>query len=141
MLRAERFVTQKIALAAARLARGDREKLVLGNMDVKRDWGWAPEYVEAMWRMLQQAEPVDYVVATGKLSSLEEFAAAAFAAAGLDWREHVATDASLRRPTDLEGYAGDAARARRALAWSPRTVMPEVASKMVRALLEPPASR
>jgi GDPmannose 4,6-dehydratase len=136
VLRPERFVTQKIALAAARIARGGREKLVLGNMDVKRDWGWAPEYVDAMWRMLQQREPSDYVVATGKLSSLEEFAAAAFGAAGLDWRAHVTTDPSLRRPTDIEGYAGDASRAHQVLDWRARTAMPEVASAMVRAELD-----
>jgi len=136
-LRPERFVTQKIALAAVRIAAGDRGKLTLGNMDVKRDWGWAPEYVDAMWRMLQQPEPADFVIATGRLSTLEEFVAAAFGAAGLDWREHVATDPALRRPTDLQGYAGDAARAMRSLGWRPGTLMPEVAQAMVRSLLDP----
>jgi GDPmannose 4,6-dehydratase len=135
-LRPERFVTQKVALAAARIARGGGDRLVLGNMAVKRDWGWAPEYVDAMWRMLQQPEPADYVIATGRLSSLEEFVAAAFGAAGLDWREHVTTDPALRRPTDLAGYAGNAARAMSALAWEPRTLMPEVARAMVRALMD-----
>ncbi len=139
-LRPERFVTQKIALAAARIAAGDREKLALGNMGVKRDWGWAPEYVDAMWRMLQQPRPADYVIATGLLASLEEFVAAAFEEAGLDWREHVVTDPALRRPTDIEGYAGDCARAMGALDWKPGTRMPEVARAMVRALREPAAA-
>jgi GDPmannose 4,6-dehydratase len=131
-LRPERFVTRKIAVAAAQIAAGRRDKLVLGNMDVKRDWGWAPEYVEAMWRMLQQDAPRDYVIATGRLSSLEQFVDSAFAEAGLDWREHVETDAALKRPTDLQGFAGDAARAREGIAWQPRTVMPEIAARMVR---------
>ena len=138
-LRPERFVTRKVAAAVARIARGGKDRLLLGNMEVKRDWGWAPEYVDAMWRMLQQPEPADYVIATGRLSSLEEFVAAAFGAAGLDWREHVATDEALRRPTDPEGYAGNAARAVRALGWQPRTLMPDVARAMVRALLDAPA--
>jgi len=137
-LRPERFVTQKIALAAARIARGGRERLLLGNMDVKRDWGWAPEYVDAMWRMLQQGAPADYVIATGRLSSLEEFVQAAFGEAGLDWRAHVATDSALRRPTDPEGYAGNAARATRSLGWQAGMRMPEVARAMVRALLDAP---
>ena len=109
-LRAERFVTQKIVRAAAQIANGDREKLALGNVDVRRDWGWAPEYVDAMWRMLQQDKAADYVVATGKLTSLEAFVAAAFDAVGLDWHDHVTTDPSLNRPTDLKGCAGDARR-------------------------------
>jgi len=136
-LRPERFVTRKIAVAAARIAAGTQEKLRLGNLDVKRDWGWAPEYVVAMWRMLQQPSPRDYVIATGRLSTLAEFADSAFRTAGLDWRDHVETDPSLRRPTELQGFAGDAATARRELGWEARTVMPEVAEAMVRAELPP----
>jgi GDPmannose 4,6-dehydratase len=135
-LRPERFVTRKIAVAVARIAAGDREKLTLGDIHVKRDWGWAPEYVEVMWRMLQREAPKDYVIATGRLASLEEFAASAFAAAGLDWREHVRTDDSLRRPTELHGFAGEASLARRELDWAPKTVMPDVAIAMVRAEMQ-----
>jgi GDPmannose 4,6-dehydratase len=135
-LRPERFVTRKIAAAATRIAAGQQEKLMLGNIHVKRDWGWAPEYVEAMWRMLQQQLPRDYVIATGRLSSLEQFIESAFAAAGLDWREHVVSDPGLRRPTELEGFAGDASRAHAELGWSARTVMPQVATAMVEAELK-----
>jgi len=134
-LRPERFVTRKITMAVARIAQGRQDKLRLGDIHVKRDWGWAPEYVEAMWRMLQRPQPGDYVIATGKVSTLEEFIANAFAAAGLDWRAHVESDPALRRPTELQGFAGDAAKARRELDWSARTVMPEVAAEMVRAEL------
>jgi GDPmannose 4,6-dehydratase len=130
-LRPERFVTRKIALAAARIARGEQDKLVLGNIAVKRDWGWAPEYVEAMWRMLQQSEPADFVIATGKLSSLQEFVEAAFTAAGLDWRRYVVTDPNLIRPTDLTGFAGDARRANQILGWNASILMPEIARMMV----------
>ena len=134
-LRPERFVTKKIAVAVARIAAGKERKVSLGNMSIKRDWGWAPEYVDAMWRMLQQESPVDLVIATGKLSTLEEFVAAAFATAGLDWREHVEVDASLKRPTDLQGFAGDASRAAQILGWKARTVMPDIARVMVEAEL------
>jgi GDPmannose 4,6-dehydratase len=132
-LRPERFVTRKIVRAAAQIARGNREKLVLGNLDVRRDWGWAPEYVDAMWRMLQQDQAADYVIATGKLTSLEAFVAAAFDAVGLDWHDHATADPSLNRPTDLEGCAGDARMAHERLGWAPGLTMPEVARVMVRA--------
>jgi GDPmannose 4,6-dehydratase len=140
-LRPERFVTKKIAVAVARIAAGKQRKLSLGNMSIKRDWGWAPEYVEAMWRMLQQETPVDLVIATGKLSTLEEFVAAAFATAGLDWREHVDTDPTLKRPTDLQGFAGDARKAAKVLGWKPRTVMPDIARVMVEAELTEPKKK
>jgi GDPmannose 4,6-dehydratase len=130
-LRAERFVTRKITRAAHQIAQGSRERLRLGNLSVRRDWGWAPDYVEAMWRMLQQAYPDDYVVATGMLSSLEEFLVAAFAAKGLDWHDHVTLDPSLARPTELAGFAGDARRAAERLGWTPSIRMPEVARLMV----------
>lgn len=134
-LRPVRFVTRKITGAVARIALGSREKLSLGNLDIRRDWGWAPEYVDAMWRILQQDAPEDFVVATGKLSSLEDFVAAAFGEAGLDWREHVVSDPALRRPTDLAGFAGNPARAIDKLGWSAKTCMPEVAVALVRAEL------
>jgi len=135
-LRPERFVTRKIVRAAARIARGERETLTLGNLDVRRDWGWAPEYVDAMWRMLQQNEAADYVVATGRLSSLEEFVAAAFEAVKLDWRDHVSRDPTLMRPTDLVGFAGNADLARQRLDWSARLTMPELARELVCAEME-----
>ncbi len=131
-LRPERFVTRKITAAAARIARGEQEKLVLGNIGVKRDWGWAPEYVDAMWRMLQQESPEDFVIATGRLSSLEDFVAAAFDEAGLDWKKHLQSDAGLKRPTDLEGFAGESSRAGRQLGWRATTFMESVAREMVR---------
>jgi GDPmannose 4,6-dehydratase len=131
-LRPQRFVTRKIAVAAAEIASGRREKLTLGNMDVKRDWGWAPEYVDAMWRMLQQEQPDDYVVATGRLCTLEEFVDAAFAEAGLRWQDHVVVDASLKRPTDLQGFAGDATKAKATLGWQSEVMMPQIARRLVR---------
>ncbi|MFL5486474.1 MAG: GDP-mannose 4,6-dehydratase, partial [Gemmatimonadaceae bacterium] len=97
-LRPERYVTRKIVAAACRIADGSAETLVLGNMDIARDWGWAPEYVEAMWMMLQQDIADDYIVATGTTHTLEEFVETAFRCVGLEWREHVRTDASLFRP-------------------------------------------
>jgi GDPmannose 4,6-dehydratase len=136
-LRPEQFVTRKISLAATRIASGTQEKLVLGNMDIRRDWGWAPEYVDAMWRMLQQSEPRDFVIATGRLSSLEEFVSAAFDAVGLEWRRYVTTDASLARPIDVAGFAGDSTRARESLEWRPSMLMPQIATLMVEGELDP----
>jgi GDPmannose 4,6-dehydratase len=132
-LRPERFVTQKIVAAARRIAAGSREKLPLGNLQVRRDWGWAPEYVRAMYLMLQQDEPDDYVVATGQAHSLEEFAAAAFAELDLDWREHCAFDETLLRPTDIGAGLGNPAKAKRILGWEARYTMPDVVRAMVRA--------
>lgn len=129
-LRHPRFVTRKIAIAAAAIAAGRQDKLVLGNMGVRRDWGWAPEYVEAMWKMLQRETPNDYVIATGRVASLEEFVAAAFDAVGLDWKKYVASDAAFIRPTDLKGFAGDASRAATELGWRPKLLMPEIARRM-----------
>lgn len=132
-LRPERFVTTKIVRAAVRIANGSNEKLVLGNLDVHRDWGWAPEYVDAMWRMLQQEQPADYVVATGKLSSLEDFVATAFDEVGLEWRKYVTFDTSLTRPTDLPGFAGNSRLANERLGWQASLAMPELARQLVRA--------
>jgi GDPmannose 4,6-dehydratase len=130
-LRPERFVTRKIVAAASRIAAGSGERLRLGNTKVKRDWGWAPEYVDAMWRMLQQERPDDYVIATGKTHSLEEFVAAAFAAVGLDAREHVDVDPSLFRPTDIEGNYASAEKAARVLGWRATLGMEETVRRMV----------
>jgi GDPmannose 4,6-dehydratase len=130
-LRAERFVTRKIVAAAARIARGSREKLHLGNMRIVRDWGWAPDYVDAMWRMLQQPAPEDFVVATGVSHSLEHFVDVAFRAAGLQWRDHVVTDKSLYRPTDLDYGRADPARAAKVLGWTAHYGLDDVVRLMV----------
>jgi GDPmannose 4,6-dehydratase len=132
-LRPERFVTRKIVSAACRIGAGSREKLKLGNVKVKRDWGWAPEYVEAMRMMLQRDRPDDYVIATGETRSLEDFVAAAFAAVGLDWREHVTTDPALFRPTDIEGNYANPGKAARELGWRAGVRMEEAVRRMVAA--------
>jgi GDPmannose 4,6-dehydratase len=132
-LRPERFVTRKIVAGAARIGGGSKERLRLGNMRVRRDWGWAPEYVDAMWRMLQQDRPDDYVVATGQTRSLEEFVAAAFAGVGLDWRAHVDVDPTLYRPSDLEGNYANPAKAERVLRWKATVPMEEVVKRMLAA--------
>ncbi len=132
-LRPVRFVTRKITAAAARIARGSAERLALGRLDIVRDWGWAPEYVEAMWTMLQQNAPRDFVIATGEAHSLEEFVATAFASVGLDWREHVDIDPALRRPTDLAASVGNPAAAAEALDWRAHYRMTDVAHAMVAA--------
>jgi len=130
-LRPERFVTRKIVAAACRIAAGSNERLQLGNLEVQRDWGWAPEYVEAMWRMLQQPEPDDFVIATGETHSLEEFLAAAFAAVGHTWRDHVQIDPSLFRPSDLACGKGNPAKARARLGWSAQRRMGDVVRMMI----------
>lgn len=132
-LRPERFVTQKIISAASAIAQGSQEKLHLGNISISRDWGWAPEYVEAMYLMLQQEEPDDYVVATGETSKLEDFVAQAFACVGLDWQEHVVTDASLLRPADITIGRGDPYKAKEKLGWQAKYKMNDVVRMMVEA--------
>jgi GDPmannose 4,6-dehydratase len=119
-LRPARFVTQKIVSTAVRIANGSKEKLTLGRLDIRRDWGWAPEYVEAMWQMLQQEKPDDYVVATGKEHSLQQFVAETFRQLGLGWRKHVVSDPKLFRPSDIERSCGNAAKANRKLGWKCR---------------------
>lgn len=131
-LRHPRFVTRKIAASVAQSAVGQSETLVLGDLSVRRDWGWAPEYVEAMWLMLQGDAPGDFVIATGQGHSLEEFVAAAYEVAGLDWRKFVTRDESLYRPAEIRSGLGDAQRAREVLGWQAKTHMPDVAGKMVR---------
>ncbi|MCU0833652.1 MAG: GDP-mannose 4,6-dehydratase [Chromatiaceae bacterium] len=132
-LRPERFVTQKIVRAACRIAGGSKERLVLGRLDIQRDWGWAPEYVAAMWKMLHQPGPEDFLIATGETHSLQEFVAQAFAAVDLDWREYVDTDPALMRPTELAVSRADPAHAKAMLGWSPRSYMPDVVRAMVEA--------
>jgi GDPmannose 4,6-dehydratase len=134
-LRPERFVTRKIIATACRIAKGSVETLKLGNMDIKRDWGWAPEYVDAMWRMLQQDQPDDYIVATGQTSSLRDFVATAFDTLGLDVKEHVLSDPALYRPTDIMTVKVNPSKANDILGWEAKTVMPEVVHKMVQSEL------
>lgn len=126
-LRPARFVTRKIVDSAIRIASGSREKLVLGRVDIVRDWGWAPEYVEAMWLMLQQGEPTDYVIATGKSVSLDFFVREVFATVGLDSADHVVSDKEHYRPSDIDWSGGDPSLARSHLGWEARTTMPDVA--------------
>jgi GDPmannose 4,6-dehydratase len=135
-LRPDRFVTQKIIAAASRIAQGSGETLRLGNLSIQRDWGWAPEYVDAMYKMLQHPFPDDYVIATGVSSSLEAFVAQTFAAVDLDWQDHVVTDASLLRPTDLAISRGNPEKALEKLGWVAQFRMPDVVQEMVRAKME-----
>ncbi len=130
-LRPERFVTQKIVRAACRIAVGSGEQLKLGNLDVQRDWGWAPEYVEAMWLMLQQPSPDDYVIATGESNPLKDFVVEVFNQVGLDWRDHVVSDPTLLRPTELMVGRANPAKALNQLGWAARSKMRDVARLMV----------
>lgn len=132
-LRPERFVTQKIIAAACRIAEGSRDKLNLGNISVQRDWGYAPEYVEAMYLMLQHPDPDDYVIATGETHRLEDFVAIAFNSVGLDWQEWVNIDTSLYRPTDIAVGRGNPGKAKAKLGWEATSKMPEVVRQMVEA--------
>jgi len=129
-LRPERFVTQKIVRAAARIAAGSAERLRLGNLDIARDWGYAPEYVEAMWMMLQQPAPSDYVIATGKTFSLEAFVDAAFGHFGLSWRDHVDRDPTLMRPADIRRSMADPSKAHTQLGWKAKSGLHEVVAAM-----------
>lgn len=129
-LRPERFVTQKIVTTACRIAQGSPEKLRLGNINIRRDWGWAPEYVEAMWRMLQEDRADDFVIATGETHSLEEFVDAVFSRLGLSWFEHVELDRQLLRPTDLAVSRANPTKAREKLGWQAGYTMHDVARMM-----------
>lgn len=129
--RGENFVTRKIAVAAARIACGLQKRLVLGNLDAGRDWGHARDYVEAMYLMLQQPAGDDFVIATGRMHTVREFADLAFGFAGLDYRDHVDTDPSYLRPTEVDALCGDASKAQRLLGWTPRTTFEELVREMV----------
>ena len=131
-LRPRRFVTRKVVAAATRIARGSRETLVLGDLSIRRDWGWAPEYVEAMWAMLQEDKADDYVIATGVAHSLEEFVCEAFSCVGLEWSDHVRSDMSLRRPSEISFGCGDPNLAASRLGWKAQTLMQDVAAKMIK---------
>ncbi len=134
--RGENFVTRKITMAVAAIKQGRQQELRLGNLDAKRDWGFAGDYVEAMWRMLQQDEPGDYVIATGETHSVREFCEEAFSHVGLDWREHVKVDPKYFRPAEVDLLLGDAGKARRVLGWEPKVTFRELARMMVDADLE-----
>lgn len=130
-LRPQRFVTQKIVASACRIAQGSQEQLHLGNITIARDWGWAPEYVEAMYLMLQQEQPDDYVIATGKTSTLEEFVIETFDCLGLNWQDYVVTDQSLLRPTDLAISCSSPEKAKVKLGWKAQYKMSDVVRMMV----------
>lgn len=132
-LRPERFVTQKIVSTACRIAAGSQEKLFLGNTEIQRDWGWAPEYVEAMHLMLQQNEPDDYVIATGASHRLEDFVAITFEQLNLDWQEHLIIDESLFRPTDIHLGKGNPTKAEQKLGWQARYQMRDIIQMMIQA--------
>jgi GDPmannose 4,6-dehydratase len=132
-LRSRRFVTRKIIAAACAIAAGSGERLTLGNVDIHRDWGWAPEYAEAMWLMLQQPRAADYVIATGQAYSLADFADAAFRHFGLDWQDHTDSSPGLFRPADIAYSCGDAGKAASTLGWRPKWAMPQVVQGMIEA--------
>lgn len=134
-LRQERFVTQKIVRAAVLIARGGAEKLHLGNLEIYRDWGWAPEYVEAMWLMLQRDKAEDFVIATGETASLQHFVERAFSRCGLDWRQHVVSDPGLLRPSDIRVGRANPGRAKARLGWVAKTHVDEVIDRMCDAVL------
>jgi GDPmannose 4,6-dehydratase len=134
--RGESFVTRKISLGAARIKLGLQKKLVLGNLEAKRDWGFAGDYVKAMWMMLQQPSPDDYIVATEKTHSVREFLELAFRAVDLDYREHVEFDSKYMRPSEVDVLLGDASKAREVLGWKPDVEFHELVSMMVEHDLE-----
>jgi GDPmannose 4,6-dehydratase len=134
--RGESFVTRKITLGVAAILLGVSEGLELGNLDAVRDWGYAPEYVEGMWQMLQQDQPDDYVLATGVGHSVRDFCEVAFAHAGLDWEQYVTHDKVYERPTEVNALIGDPAKAREVLGWKATTTMPDLARIRVDADIE-----
>ena len=130
--RGETFVSRKITRAVARIRAGLQHRLYLGNLEAKRDWGYAPEYVDAMWRMLQQPGPDDYVVATGETHSVREFCELAFAEANLDYRQYVVVDENFYRPAEVDLLTGDATKARKVLGWEPKVAFRDLVCEMVR---------
>lgn len=132
-LRSSRFVTSKIVSSAVRIAGGDSHRLPLGNIDIHRDWGYAPEYVEMMWRMLQREEPDDYIIATGESHSLQEFVERTFQQLGLDWRDHVDIDPALFRTTDLYYSGADPSKAENVLNWKARVRFSELVDILIQA--------
>ena len=134
--RGETFVTRKITRGLARILAGKDKKLYLGNLDARRDWGYAKDYVEAMWLMLQQDEPDDYVIATGKAWGVRDFLDRAFRRVGLDWRDYVEFDARYLRPAEVDELIGDPSKAKKKLGWTARTGFDELVNLMVDADLE-----
>ena len=134
--RGETFVTRKIVKAAVRIAVGKQDKLLLGNLDAKRDWGFAKEYATAMWLMLQQDKPDDFVIATGETHTVREFCEEAFSYLGLDWKKYVEVDEKYFRPTEVDLLLGDASKAKRILGWEPKVKFHELVRLMVDAELE-----
>jgi GDPmannose 4,6-dehydratase len=130
------FVTRKVTRGVAAIVAGTLDKLYLGNLDARRDWGYAPEYVEAMWRILQHDQPDEFVVATGEMHTVREFVERAFALVGLDWTDHVVIDPRYFRPTEVDELCGDPSKARDALGWEPTTTFPELVRIMVVADLQ-----
>lgn len=131
ILRPTRFVTRKVVHAACRIGAGSKERLSIGETRVVRDWGYAPEYVEAMWLMLQQAQPLDCVIATGESHSLAEFIAACFEEVGLNWRDYTDTDPALFRTTDILQSHADPSLARERLGWEAKTHMRTLVSRLI----------
>jgi len=129
--RGENFVTRKVTMGIARILAGKEDHITMGNMDAQRDWGYAPEYVELMWKMLQADRPVDYVVGTGETHSVQDFIQAAFDYTGLDWRKYVRTDPRYLRPTEVDQLCADPARASKDLGWSPRVRFKELVKVML----------
>jgi GDPmannose 4,6-dehydratase len=129
--RGENFVTRKITRGIAQILAGKTDKLRLGNLDAKRDWGHARDYVEAMWLMLQQDEPDDYVIATGVMRSVREFVEASFGAVALDWTKHVVVDQAYMRPAEVDELRGDGSKARRKLGWEPKTSFEQLIHEML----------
>jgi GDPmannose 4,6-dehydratase len=134
--RGETFVTRKITRAATQIKLGLKDKLYLGNLEAKRDWGFAGDFVEAMWLMLQQDKPDDYVIATGETHSVREFAQTVFGKLGLDYEKHVAVDLRYFRPTEVDVLLGDASKAKKALGWQPRVSFDQLVDMMIAADLE-----
>ncbi len=134
-VRPARYVTQKIVRGAVAIAQHRQDSLALGNLDITRDWGWAPEFVEAMWLMLQLPQPQDLVIATGEAASLRDFTARAFARLGLDWQKHVVTDEALLRPVELDFSCGNSSRAKELLGWQANTHWDGVVDRLIDAEL------
>jgi len=132
-LRPERFVTKKIVSTAVRISRGSNERLKLGNLQISRDWGWAPDYVEAMWRILQRPIADDYVIATGEMHSLQEFVEMVFQNLGLNWKDHVETDSGLLRPSDIISSCGNPIKANKAIDWKAECPFENLIERLVKA--------